>query len=338
MKNKSPEQTDNGFIIGIDVSKESLDACLIVSSTGNQEFITVGNTSQGYQKMKRWIRKYSDDDPATSLYCLEHTGIYTRNLVKYLLSRGYKVWVESSLQIKRSMGLVRGKSDKIDAYRIARYAMLHQREAKLVRMTGSSMDRLSYLMRMRSRLLKSQSSHQQAINEMAHFDKKAGKEMERMSRAALNGIKKSLEKTNAKMLEIVDIDKEVRALYELITSVKSVGQVLALDLIVYTHGFTRMLDGRKLACYCGVAPFEYRSGTSIHGSPGTSKFANRILKAHLHMAAINAIRHHAELREYYKRKLEAGKGKMSAINAVRNKLLHRVVAVVKRGTPYVEKL
>ncbi|WP_340152280.1 hypothetical protein [uncultured Marivirga sp.] len=38
------------------------------------------------------------------------------------------------------------------------------------------------------------------------------------------------------------------------------------------------------------------------------------------------------------RKVEEGKGKMSAINAVRNKLLHRVVAVVKRGTPYVEKL
>ena len=140
------------------------------------------------------------------------------------------------------------------------------------------------------------------------------------------------------MLEIVSIDREVRALYELITSVKSVGDVLAIDLIVYTHGFTRMLDGRKLACYCGVAPFEYRSGNSIHGAPGTSKFANRILKTHLHMAAINAIRYHDELRNYYKRKLEEGKGKMNAINAVRNKLLHRVVAVVKRGTPYVEKL
>ena len=56
------------------------------------------------------------------------------------------------------------------------------------------------------------------------------------------------------------------------------------------------------------------------------------------MAAINAVRYHAELRAYYQRKLEEGKGKMSAINAVRNKLLHRVVAVVKRGTPYVEKL
>ena len=57
--------------------------------------------------------------------------------------------MESSLQIKRSIGLVRGKSDKIDSQRIARYAQLHQKEAKLVRMTHPTLDRLSYLMRTR---------------------------------------------------------------------------------------------------------------------------------------------------------------------------------------------
>ena len=40
---------------------------------------------------------------------------------------------------------------------------------------------------------------------------------------ALNGIKKSLEKIEGKMLELVSIDKEVRRSYVLITSVKSVG-------------------------------------------------------------------------------------------------------------------
>jgi transposase len=338
MNKNATLQADYPFILGIDVSKESIDACMINSSNQQQHFTTLGNTPQGYIKLKRWMKQLGNDDHAGTLFCMEHTGIYTRNLVKYLLSRGGKVWMESSLHIKRSMGLVRGKTDKIDAGRIARYAQLHQKEAHLVKMTHPTLDRLSYLMRLRGRLLKSQGAQQRAIKEMMHFDQRAGREMNQMCRQALEGIRKSLEKVEKKMLELVSIDREVRALYELITSVKSVGNVLALDLIVYTHGFTRMLDGKKLACYCGVAPFEYRSGTSIHSSPGTSKFANRIIKTHLHMAAINAVRYHAELRAYYQRKLEEGKGKMSAINAVRNKLLHRVVAVVKRGTPYVEKL
>ena len=99
-----------------------------------------------------------------------------------------------------------------------------------------------------------------------------------------------------------------------------------------------MLDGKKLACYCGVAPFEYRSGTSVYGQPGTSSFANKVLKQDLHLASMSAIRHHPELREYYKRKREEGKGKMTILNAIRNKLLHRIVAVVKRGTPYEDRI
>jgi hypothetical protein len=44
--------------------------------------------------------------------------------------------------------------------------------------------------------------------------------------------------------------------------------------------------------------------------------------------------HNPDLRTCYQRKVLEGKNKMSVINAVRNKLLHRIVAVVKRGTPY----
>ena len=265
-------------------------------------------------------------------------GIYTRNLVKYLMSRGGKVWLESSLHIKRSSGLARGKSDKIDAERIARFAMIHQREAKLVKLTHPTLERLQNLKRLRSRLLKSKMSQEFALNEMAHFDKKGASEMRRLSKSALDGLNKSLKKVEDKMLEVIQIDKEVRALYELITSVKCVGKVLATDLIVYTHGFTRMLDGKKLACYCGVAPFEYSSGTSIKGRPGTSSFANKVLKYDLHMAAMSAIRHCPELKQYYQRKREEGKDKMKILNAIRNKLLHRIVAVVKRGTPYQDRI
>jgi transposase len=56
------------------------------------------------------------------------------------------------------------------------------------------------------------------------------------------------------------------------------------------------------------------------------------------MAAISSVQHNSELHQYYQRKVQEGKNKMSMINAVRNKLLHRIVAVVKRGTPYEVKL
>lgn len=338
MKKTEGQQPKYPFIVGIDVSKESIDVCMIEMITQHSNWITLTNTSEGYTKLKRWMKQHCNDDHEHTLFCMEHMGVYTRNLVKYLMSRGGKVWLESSLHIKRSIGLARGKSDKIDAERIARFAMVHQQEAKLVKLTHPTLERLQNLMRLRSRLLKSKLSQERAIEEIGHFDKKGAMEMRRLSKSSLEGVAKSLKKVEEKMLEVISIDKEVRVLYELITSVKCVGKVLATDLIVYTHGFTRMLDGKKLACYCGVAPFEYSSGTSIKGSPGTSNFANKILKYHLHMASMSAIRHCPELKEYYQRKREEGKGKMTILNAIRNKLLHRIVAVVKRGTPYEDRI
>jgi len=41
------------------------------------------------------------------------------------------------------------------------------------------------------------------------------------------------------------------------------------------------------------------------------------------------------LKYYYKKKVAEGKPKMVALNNVRNKILSRAFAVVKRGTPYV---
>src|SRR5688572_25690132 len=88
----------------------------------------------------------------------------------------------------------------------------------------------------------------------------------------------------------------------------------------------------------GVAPFEYRSGSSVLQPTGVSKFANKELKRILHMAAMTSGQYNEELRAYFLKKVGAGKSKMSVLNAVRNKLLHQIVAVVKRGTPYELKL
>jgi transposase len=105
--------------------------------------------------------------------------------------------------------------------------------------------------------------------------------------------------------------------------------------MVYTKMFTKFKTGRQLACYCGVAPFEHTSGTSVRGKTGVSRFANSDLKSTVHMAAISSVQHNPDLKAYYERKVKEGKNKMSAINAVRNKLLLRIVAVVNRKTPYV---
>ena len=102
-----------------------------------------------------------------------------------------------------------------------------------------------------------------------------------------------------------------------------------------TDNFQRFSAPRKFACYSGVAPFEYSSGTSIRGKTKTSHLANREVKVYLTRAAITAIAWDPQIKAYYKRKIAEGKHKASVINAVRAKIIARCFAVIKRKTPFV---
>ena len=51
---------------------------------------------------------------------------------------------------------------------------------------------------------------------------------------------------------------------------------------------------------------------------------------------MGAIQLNGEYKTYYERRTKEGKNKMSTLNIIRNKLIFRIFAVVKRGTPYVD--
>jgi transposase len=336
---EKPEQIQPyTWVLGIDVSKESIDACLIRTSDGQLMESKFHNNLSGFRHLKRWCKEQQCECDSSTLCCMEHTGLYTRLLVHYLLSRDVHVWLESSLQIKRSQGLVRGKSDKIDAQRIARYAHLFQDKARIMQLGVLTLEKLKDLQSNRKRLMKALQSLRTSVQELKLFDPSIGKVLDQTNKEAIRGLEKSLDKVDEQILTFIEEDRELKQKYDLMLTVKGVGKVLAAMLLVYTHGFHRLNDGRKLACYSGVAPFAYESGTSIRGKTGVSKFANNDLKQVLHMAAISSVQHNSELHQYYKRKVEEGKNKMSVVNAVRNKLLHRIVAVINRGTPYEPKV
>lgn len=321
--------------IGTDVSKLTLDVS-IINSNGFHAHEQFENNGIGFKKLNIWLKQHSFFSFSNALFCMEHTGIYTRQFVEYLLLQNAKVWVESALHLKRSMGMTRGKNDKIDSYRIARYAMTNADQAKLISLSSNTLQLIKDHMSNRDRIGKSIQSIKTSMKEMERVDKATGKELARLNKPALTGLVKTKKAIEDRILELIQTDAELKKVYDLITSIKGVGNVLATELMIYTHVFTRMTDAKQLACYCGVAPFAHTSGTSIHGRMGTSNFANMNLKSTLHLAALSSTRYVPDLKQYYERKVAEGKSKMSVINAIRNKILQRVLAVVKRGTPYIE--
>ena len=135
---------------------------------------------------------------------------------------------------------------------------------------------------------------------------------------------------------IIDSDESLQQNFRLLQTIKGVGKVLALAIIIKTNNFSRFKNARKFACLCGTAPFEHSSGSSIRKKTRVSHLADKQMKTLLDLSAKSAIQYDKELREYYLNRTEGGKSKMSTINVVRNKILYRMFAVIKRQTPFLE--
>ena len=106
-------------------------------------------------------------------------------------------------------------------------------------------------------------------------------------------------------------------------------------MIAYTHNFTKFENARKFCCYCGIAPFENSSGTSLKGRTKVNPLANKMIKSLLNMGAMAAARNNTEFKSYYNNRVEKGHNKMSTLNIIRNKIVFRAFSVVKRGSPYL---
>jgi transposase len=138
--------------------------------------------------------------------------------------------------------------------------------------------------------------------------------------------------------ELLRKDEVLENNYKLLVSIKAVGFVTAVYMLAYTDNFTKFLNSRKFSCYAGLAPFEHSSGTSLKGKKRVSHYANKKAKSLLNLAASVAIQHNKELKQYYQRRVGEGKNKMGALNIIRNKLVDRMFAVVKRQSAYQETL
>lgn len=323
----------NNFM-GIDVSKKTLDFCLVQNGSKVLS-ITIANVPIEIKKCVSELLKHSPGGLKETVFCMEHTGIYNLPLVKHLQGLGANIWLESGLQIKKSMGIARGKNDRIDAYRIAVYAFDKRYQMKLWKAPREIVEKLTAYLAQRARLVKIQKLLRVPVKEQKlYYGKDQVKTIERNTEPVLKSISKQLKEIEKEIMKLVGSDERLAKLYKYVSSVRGVGFVTAVNIIVSTNEFISISEPKKFACYAGVVPFEHSSGTSVRGKTRVSQLANKNIKTLLHLSALNAIRKDGDLYDYYIRKLEEGKNKMSVINAIRNKIVLRIFACVRNEKQY----
>jgi transposase len=322
-------------VIGIDVGKKFNEARIHT----NQQLIEFENNIKGFKALEKWVLNNVKCHKSQIMFAFEHTGLYSHPMSVYFTEKGYSYIIIPGLELKRSMGIARGKDDKIDAKRIATYAYEKRSELKPYELPQEEIVQIKRLLSLREKLVKQRAGYKGTIGEFKIFLKrKDNKMLFDVHEKMIKEITKQIEKIEKNLDDIIKNDQQIKRIYKLITSIKGVGPQTALFLIVYTDKFTKFDNWRKFASYCGIAPFPNRSGISIRGKTKVSNLANKKIKSLLDLCAKTSIQHNPEMKLYYEKRVKIGKPKMSTINVIRNKILSRIFAVVKRGTPYVNTM
>jgi len=317
--------------VGIDVSKLTLDVFLY-NKKKHQQF---ANTPKGYVGMQKWIKSEAGDLNSL-IYCFEHTGWYCLQLSHFLHDQSLFFCCINPLDLKRSMGFKRGKTDKTDSYEIARFAWLRKEELKASIPMSLKLIELQRLMSVREQFVKQCTALKNLEKGLLVTINKPSRDISILAvRKSIQQLELQVGRVEKAMEELIKAEPDMKTNYRLAKSVKGVGKILSIQMLLHTHNFTRFLEWRQFAAYCGLVPYPFQSGTSIHVRKKNHPISDVKMKSLLSMSAISAIQHDSELKLYYHKRVEEGKPKMVALNIIRNKIVSRIFATVKRGTPFV---
>jgi transposase len=320
------------LIVGIDISKDVLDYCILKSV----DFSVVGRgvVENNKKAISQWLKKF---DSESIIVSMEHTGHYGALLSWLLSERKICFHMINPLELKRSMGIQRGKTDAVDAYRIACYTIGHWQKMKPYSLPAEKLRKLKVLMTARERYVKMSVQLKNSLKAIQILARTINlKELIKEEKRQIGSLERSIDLVEKLMKEIIDSAEELKTNYRKITKVIGVGPITAIKCITETDNFLKFSNARKFSCHSGLAPFPYRSGTSIKGRTKTHYLRDKTLKAILFKAAGSAIQHDPQLKGYYQRKTQEGKHKLTVLNAVANKIVLRIFAVVKRDEPFMK--
>jgi transposase len=323
------------FFVGIDISKDWLDVAICKSTCADfLDSFRVENSVEGIKKMI--IRSKRSDRRAQPWFCFEHTGNYGLLLCHLLEQHDCDYSAVAAIEIKKSIGMTRGKNDVIDAKRIAQYAAINHFRLQKTKLPGGSILKIKSLLVHRDQIVKLSTQLKNSLKSSLIVQKSIDiSDIIIRTKKRIDDFQKDIMQIEKQIISTINEDIQLKETFNKSTTVKGIGPIIAATMLVVTHNFTRFQDARKFNCYAGLAPFEHSSGSSITGKSRTHPYRNKNVKRLLFNGANTAANFDLEIKAYYKRKKEQGKHHMTIMNAIACKLVARVFAVIKRNEPFV---
>ena len=310
-------------VLGIDISKKTFDVALHLSDE-KWKHKKFSNILKGFCELETWLKKNKVE---TLHACMEATNVYGDKLAEFLFDAGYDVSVVNPARIKgfAKSELLRTKTDKQDASLIARFCeamspSLWQPDPINIREIKAKVKRLDALQAMK----------QQEVNRLDVSDPVICPDIEHH----IDELSLRIKMLKKDVDDQINQDPDLKSQKELLLTVPGVGETTAVSCIVHFSQVHRFSSAKKLASFCGVAPREIQSGTSVRGRGAMSKIGSASIRKSLFFPAMVALRYNPTIMAMKQRLEKSGKKKMVIIGAAMRKLVHIIYGVLTTRTPY----
>jgi transposase len=311
-------------ILGIDVSKDTLDVCLLHKEQTFQK--RFGNRPGGHQELLRWLRKQR---VRRLRACLEATGLYGEEVAQALYEAGYQVSVVNPVRIKKyaDSQLRRNKTDRLDAQVIASFCATQE----LVWWTPPAPEwrELRDLVRHLDDLM---TMRQQERNRRASGIKSPA--VITVLEQHITYLDDQIEQLTQLIHDHFDRHPDLKRQRDLLRTIPGIADTTATHLLAEVRDFLAFDNPRQVVAFAGLNPCLRESGSSLRGKARLSKTGSAALRAALYMPALSAKHHNPLIRPLCERIEQDGQPKMVAIGAAMRKLLHQAYGVLKTGTPF----
>lgn len=278
------------------------------------------------------ISKFLEEVPHKAILCAEYTGTYADLLVYLCNQYEIKIALVPGYTIKHSLGLVKGKSDEVDAGRIRDFGERFFDKLEFKQYDTEELVELKSLYTLRNQLVKARKLLKTGEHGRSYLPIQSVKVHSHVETAICN-LNHEIDEVEREIEAIIKSNYELNENYDLVIGIKGIGPVIATDLIIKTGNFLIIDTARKASSYAGVCPFPNSSGKLV-GKSKISPFGDRKLKSLLYMGAKSAVSHNMEYRLYYEKKKLEGKPHFLIMNNIANKMLRTVYSVVKNRIPY----
>lgn len=311
-------------VLGIDVSKKTLDVTLLTQKGGKKRK-RVANNSTGIATLIEWLSRQS---PGDIHVCMEATSVYWEAVAEALHETGYRVSVVNPVRIKgHAMSqLRRSKTDPVDGDVMADFCRTQTPEAWTPPTAAEK--KLRALVRHWEALKKSRTQQLNRLGTCGDEEVKSSLE------TVLATLEAEIEAVVKRVEELIDQHPDLKGKKQLLTSIPGIGDTTAIHILAEMYDLSEYKDAKAAAADAGVTTSHYQSGTSVRRRPKISRMGKAAVRSALYFPAITAIKHNPVVRQMATRLANKGKHKAVIRVAAMRKLMHLAYGVLKNQRPF----